>query len=571
MKKITLLAAIMLLLCGCTPSASPNTESPKPDDTAKPTNEPVTSTYDIKQLKKDISYKGEAEALFEFAPADSEYNIVQGAYFDGETYYVAMVKRDSIGRETARIQVMDIRGNLLRLSEPLELDGAENLSYDEGEKAILVSHHMTYNGDTNVYSMLDPQTLEITYTDSAEFGFAMMAYAPIRNAYAALNELGTIISIGNYYKGLHEAKEVEQEDGIAQGILCDFNYIYALNADEDGKSPSKLLVYDWNAKLIFRIPLDFKTENQPLPANVNIVDGVTYIMCANSAKTGGTVYKINYTEDDSPAKEPEPGDDVPAGEIITQTSDITALTQGCSYSAKARMLFEFAPADPEYNIVQGTYFDGETYYVAMVARDLEGYEKVRLQVMDKNGTLIRFSDVLELDHANNVTFNKNENALVVTHCQSPDGHYYRYSKVDIDTLEITEANDVRYPFFAMAYSPDRNSYASAQWGGERIDIRDSEMNILKSVEVKRPQTLSQGMFCDAEYIYFVRSGHENGSASEILVYDWNCRLIFQIPIDFGVVIEPENINIVGDTTYIVCNNTTWSGGVVYKLNYSVKK
>ena len=123
----------------------------------------------------------------------------------------------------------------------------------------------------------------------------------------------------------------------------------------------------------------------------------------------------------------------------------------------------------------------------------------------------------------------------------------------------------------MAYSPDLNSYASAQWGGERIDIRDSEMNILKSVEVKRPQTLSQGMFCDAEYIYFVRSGHENGSASEILVYDWNCRLIFQIPIDFGVVIEPENINIVGDTTYIVCNNTTWSGGVVYKLNYSVKK
>ena len=187
-----------------------------------------------------------------------------------------MVKRDATGHETARIQVMDIRGNLLRLSEPLELDSAENLSYDEGEKAILVSHHMTYNGDTNVYSMLDPQTLEITYTDSAEFGFAMMAYAPMRNAYAALNELGTIISIGNYYKGLHEAKEVEQEDGIAQGILCDFNYIYALNANEDGKATSKLLVYDWNAKLIFRIPLDFKTENQPLPANVNIVDGVIY-------------------------------------------------------------------------------------------------------------------------------------------------------------------------------------------------------------------------------------------------------------------------------------------------------
>ena len=48
---------------------------------------------------------------------------------------------------------------------------------------------------------------------------------------------------------------------------------------------------------------------------------------------------------------------------------------------------------------------------------------------DKYGNEVQRSEILPLDHANSITILKNGN-LMVAHCQSPDGHYYRYSILD---------------------------------------------------------------------------------------------------------------------------------------------
>ncbi len=251
-------------------------------------------------------------------------------------------------------------------------------------------------------------------------------------------------------------------------------------------------------------------------------------------------------------------------EVVAETTDPRTLTPGILYEAKGEELFTFKPAEKTHNTIQGGYFDGTHFYVAEIKRATP--ETVRIHVMDKNGATLRYSDPLPLDHANNLTYNSRLDRLVVTHCQSEDGHYYRYSMVDPETFAITETGDKPAPFFAMAYSPERDMYASGEWGGGRLDVWDGSMELLYGVDVEGPSSLSQGVFCDGDYMYFVRSS-QNGHSSEVRIYNWDCELIHAIPLSLGGSIEPENINIVDGVTYVIGNDWSRGCGVAYKVTF----
>lgn len=243
------------------------------------------------------------------------------------------------------------------------------------------------------------------------------------------------------------------------------------------------------------------------------------------------------------------------------------LKEGKRYTGVCHPLFRFRAPDQIHNIVQGCYFDGKHYFVAMVTKDSEGYEKTRITVYDQTGTVIRASDPLDLDHANCLTYHSGKNQLIVSHCQSPDKHYNRYSAVDLDTMQIVCTEDKPAPFFSMAYSAEKDMYVSGEWGGETLDYWDGNMELVKSCAVEQPKSLSQGVFADGEYCYFVRSSR-NGVSAEIRVYNWEGEMKFQIPLQIEDMIEPENLNIVDGVGYILCN--TWpkddtSVGNAYRL------
>lgn len=109
-------------------------------------------------------------------------------------------------------------------------------------------------------------------------------------------------------------------------------------------------------------------------------------------------------------------------------------------------------------------------------------------------------------------------------------------------------------------------YASGEWAGGTLDIWDGELYLLKSVSVEQPGSLSQGVFCDNEYIYFVRSS-QNGYQAEIRIYDYDCNLKWAIPLEVGEGVEPENINIVKGKTYVMGNDWTNRCGAVYVLDF----
>ena len=94
------------------------------------------------------------------------------------------------------------------------------------------------------------------------------------------------------------------------------------------------------------------------------------------------------------------------------------------------------------------------------------------------------------------------------------------------------------------------------------------MNHLFAVDVERPGSLSQGVFCDETGVYFVRSS-QNGFSSEIRVYDWDGRLVRTIPVEIDGNVEPENINIVNGETLVLGNNWNRWCGEAFILEYKL--
>lgn len=253
-------------------------------------------------------------------------------------------------------------------------------------------------------------------------------------------------------------------------------------------------------------------------------------------------------------------------EIEDKITMIDELTNGKEYNGIATEVFSFVSEDPMFRIVQGGCFDGENFCVAVVNKDEKGYEIARLLIITKDGKILRESKPLPLDHTNNITYNKSENVYVVSHCQSPDGHYNRYSKVNPETFEIVKTADLEYPFFSMAYCDSLKRYASGEWAGQTLDVWNKDMKPLLHKDVEMPKTLSQGVFCDEGGIYFVRSS-QNGVGSEIRVYTWDCELVKCIPLNIPNSVEPESINIIDGVAYIIGTERPSMIGKAYTLKF----
>lgn len=231
-----------------------------------------------------------------------------------------------------------------------------------------------------------------------------------------------------------------------------------------------------------------------------------------------------------------------------------SLKAGHSYIGHVKTLFQYGIYDG-HSIVQGGTFDGTFYYVAMINNKVDP-ETSYLFKFDLQGNLVQKSGKLVLDHANDITYVKKWNVLLVSHCQSSDGHYNRYSLVDPDTLAIVRTEDLPNPFFGMDYCAQRDSFVSARWRGETIDLWNGDLSHRQSFSVKEPKGTSQGVAADADHLYFARY-----NANSVQVYDWNGMHMFAIPLDMTGG-EPEHISIVDGVMYIGGNNSTWTGGYV---------
>lgn len=212
-------------------------------------------------------------------------------------------------------------------------------------------------------------------------------------------------------------------------------------------------------------------------------------------------------------------------------------------------------------VMQGGCANESFLWVALITtenyqdyRQGEGYIiKYDLATMKE----IARSERMPLGHANDITWHPKENALYIN-----ETYDNRICMMDADTLQPRDVILAASYSHAIAYEPESDRFVFAFESG----VADQKMNFWVSDENMQKiygkigqtsQLVSQGMFADEDYLYFLFSATDYQPSSSLLyVTDWDGNPITQIKLvfDYDGPLEPENISIVGNYFYICCNS-----------------
>jgi len=203
-------------------------------------------------------------------------------------------------------------------------------------------------------------------------------------------------------------------------------------------------------------------------------------------------------------------------------------------------------------IAQGAASDGTYVYLAMRNSDDTGTVIAKHRLDD--GSFVAVSGVLDLGHANDMTFNTKQNVLVVAHGQK-QGKIL--TLINPETLEAIENVDIEKGAGAIAYRPENDTYAISQ-GGKSLHFLDGELAYVKSFErTKVEGYTAQGMGADENFIFFPMSS----AANNILdTFDWDGNKVGEILIPMAQ--ESESLIYVNGRYFVVFNV---SGAVLYEI------
>lgn len=231
-------------------------------------------------------------------------------------------------------------------------------------------------------------------------------------------------------------------------------------------------------------------------------------------------------------------------------------------TVKTEHILTIDPPNELFIAVQGAVFDGEYYYIAFVNTYLP-IETAIIVKADKDGNEIKRSESLPLDHANSITLLKNGN-LMVAHCQSPDGHYYRYSVLDKNTFQIIETKDLNEPFMSIAYCEKKKCFVSGEWNGDKMNVYGGDLYLLYSFTVNyKENSFPQSYFCTDDAIYAVRCINDGSFHNYLYAFSYEGETLLEYRMDLPRLTEAEAVTLIGTDIYIICSDD--GKCVVYKI------
>ena len=289
---------------------------------------------------------------------------------------------------------------------------------------------------------------------------------------------------------------------------------------------------------------------------------------------GGEAY-LRYAVDyftDTILQDPELAE---VGEgIIILKKDIDYVSEKFSYladvlrsseslSSTSERLFTVPyPTDQNKN-PQGGWIDpeGRFFYQVFLNRDNESNEANNQDIIVKydmiSHRVVKVSDALLLNHANDITWYPEKNCLAVVH-NNPNRK--KVSLVDPDTLTLIETVNLNYTIYCMDYNAENDMFVIGISGGQNfMFLKRNFKDVDRTIRIATPLTAgytTQGCASDANFIYFVLYNQ-----NVITVYDWSGNFVTLISFDVGT-IEPENISVVNDEIYVTCNS---GGAAVYRI------
>lgn len=226
------------------------------------------------------------------------------------------------------------------------------------------------------------------------------------------------------------------------------------------------------------------------------------------------------------------------------------------------------------NTPQGGCTDGEYYYQAYIINDSSSDQFNNPCVIAKydleTGKLVKETEVLQLHHANDMTYNSKLDCLVIAHNQ-PVANCITY--MDPDTLEIIDQFAIDYFMFALDYNATTDQYVIGLTSSQTFCILNSDFEAV--TEVFQPSTrtngyTTQGAAIDDDFIYFTFY-----RSNVISVYDWEGNFVTLIEMEEYIQdarFEPENLTVIDGEIYVGCGKKIGDGGFyAFKLSGFVPK
>lgn len=185
----------------------------------------------------------------------------------------------------------------------------------------------------------------------------------------------------------------------------------------------------------------------------------------------------------------------------------------------------------------------------------------------------------ELGHANDMTYNKNLNLLVVSAWDKSEkgsnGIIDKVKLLDPTTFAITSTKTLSDHESAsnICYNDATDQYVS---NGRLYDSNFKLVKTLYSVDkvdkdisISGEKTvLRQGILCDSSYIYVLRVVFRQSGYNMVGVYDWNGKNIGAYKVDIND--EGENLSIIDGVMYMGINEGSMSKGDDFMQDYFIK-
>lgn len=213
-------------------------------------------------------------------------------------------------------------------------------------------------------------------------------------------------------------------------------------------------------------------------------------------------------------------------------------------------------------IIQGACTDGEYLYTCLNDGASSGAVTTIVKTELVTGKVVAKYEGIMIDHANDLTYNPKTKEILACH-NSPRNQLI--SIFDAETMAYKETKTIRHSIYSIEYDEFEDCYWVGISGSYDFVRYDSKLKGYGSqIHGYENGFTKQGMDADENYIYFV-------------LYNTNCIAIYNkkgeyirqvdLPVTKG---EPENISHVGDLFYIVYNNSSWTGGIVYEVAITEK-
>ena len=231
--------------------------------------------------------------------------------------------------------------------------------------------------------------------------------------------------------------------------------------------------------------------------------------------------------------------------------------------------------DKRFSGFQGGCSDGQRYYYQVLmhyelsdrTKDYSCIAKIDL----KEKKVVKYSDVLHLDHANDMTYHPTKNILMVAN-NKPDPT--RITLIDPESLEIVGYREAPLPIYAIEYVPEKDIYVVGMSGTRLFCFLDADLNLIDDktyrMDSSTDRYTKQGLYADENFIYFILWDGKHKAMEDfqniVSIYDYNGNYKGVLEFNVGVK-EPENLSVVGGEMHAVCGI---SEPIIYHFEPKIK-